>query len=119
MTQQHPIMPPPELVDKWINQSPHIDPEGYIATCAAQWGADQQLDVCLRYAGDNGLSLSRMREALRPKPPSTKEKALYALDVIDGYAVDQLKSYIIHDNLKEHVETIRRTLELLPDDTTS
>ena len=56
--------------------------------------------------------------ARRPKPPSAKQQALYALDEIDGYAIDQLKSYTIHDDLKAHVDTIRRALEAMPDDIT-
>ena len=49
-----------------------------VAAMAAQWGAEQELEACLRYAGDNGLSLSRMRAARRPKWSSLKEQALKA-----------------------------------------
>jgi hypothetical protein len=120
--QPHPITPSPELRCQWQSESPFkvtsVEREDYMIDRAAQWAADQQLEVCLRYAGDNGLSLSRMREALRPKPPSAKQQALYALDEIDGYAIDQLKAYTIHDDLKAHVDTIRCALEQLPDDPT-
>jgi chromosome segregation and condensation protein ScpB len=75
---------------------------------ASQWAADQQLTECLRYAGDNGLSLSRMREALRPKPPSLKQEALKMLDFMESEAP--------YD--KPMIDTIRHALELLPDDTT-
>ena len=47
MTKQHPITPPPELVKQWEEQfleRPTINGcfiQSYIATQAAQWGADQ------------------------------------------------------------------------------
>ncbi len=86
------ITPPPELVQQWVDtyfggkvsQSYfHVD----LATLAAQWGADQELDACCQlldngehaatYGCHNGNSL---RTARRPKPPSLKEQALEALD---------------------------------------
>jgi hypothetical protein len=76
---EHPITPPPELVQQWQDESPETqiaDHIQYLVTRAAQWGADQELTECLRYASDNGLSATRMRETRRPKPPSLKEQAL-------------------------------------------
>ncbi len=76
MTQQHPITPPPELVEQWMQ----VHATKYdLARQAAQWGADQELEECLSYAGDHGLSTSQMRVARRPKPPSLKEQALALL----------------------------------------
>jgi hypothetical protein len=44
-TPEHPITPPPELVQQWRRTAPHPSNERehyhFIATCAAQWGADQ------------------------------------------------------------------------------
>jgi hypothetical protein len=89
MTQQHPITPPEELVASMIEQA--FNPLGAtglsnpdqltgafadLVTRAAQWGADQELEECLSYAGDQGLSTSQMRNHRRPKPPSLKEQAL-------------------------------------------
>ena len=49
-----PITPPPELVEKWANHSASVHRENgtykqhefAIATQAAQWGADQELEAC-------------------------------------------------------------------------
>lgn len=105
----HPITPPDELVDKWVNQSPYINPEGYIATQAAQWGADQQLEACcewLRGEYDWGLAAAlRLDAELRPDPPSLKEQALSELNLTadpDGAELSRTQ-----------VELIRRALEAL------
>ena len=90
MTQelQHPITPPLELLREWCRSSrEHEDLEQfwrYIATQAAQWGADQQLDTCCKSLDDipGGWGDSRhLRHVCRPKPPSTKERAL---EVVTG-----------------------------------
>lgn len=45
MTQQHPIIPPPELVkqwhDAWFETDRELSKPAYIANCAAQWGYEQ------------------------------------------------------------------------------
>ena len=79
----HPITPPPELVEEWFNNSP-IDRGLTLATQAAQWGADQQLEACcewLRGEYDWGLAAAlRLDAELRPDPPTLKEQALALLD---------------------------------------
>jgi hypothetical protein len=121
MTQQHPITPPPtELVQQWvdayfggkISQSNfHLD----LATRAAQWGADQELEACrmeiIDGAGlfyiDETSDRVRLTEdiwiARRPKPPSLKEQALEALD--EEQADLSIQNY----------KLIRAVLESLPD----
>ena len=79
---EHPITPPPELVRQWVANTTGPDYEKVIATQAARWGADQELIECLRYASDNGLSITRMSTARRPKQPSLKEQALAELESI-------------------------------------
>lgn len=85
MTDQHPITPPPELVVQWLEESPEdneLGISGYIATQAARWGADQELEACEKYWMTHGISpegVVRMREARRPKPLSLKEQALEVL----------------------------------------
>ena len=75
MTDNHLITPPPELVEEWFNNSP-IDRGLTLATQAAQWGADQELEACCVQLG---YSLTQyLRDARRPKPPSLKEQALAA-----------------------------------------
>ena len=84
--QQYPITPPPELVNKWTSLA--CEEEGWeswdsIATQAAQWGADQQLEACDKWLVKYGLRLSgiaRFRAAMRPKPPSPNEEALRVLE---------------------------------------
>ena len=86
MTNQHPITPPPELLSRWEEDWHHakvkdIDLEDHIATQAAQWGADQELEACCEWLTNEGLDrfpMRGMREARRPKPPSLKEQALEA-----------------------------------------
>jgi len=120
MTNQHPIQPSPELVDQWsalIYQVTGEDNERdfYIATQAAQWGADQELAACLEWmfrepviheiVGRDGRYLDfELRAARRPQPLSLKEQALTVLDD----CTDQLSS--AHENI------LRRALEALPND---
>ena len=91
---QNLITPPPELVQQWRAAASNVpstlstDPGGrrdyidFIATRAAQWGADQELEallVWLRVKGFDNLA-SDLLSARRPKPPSLKEQALLVLD---------------------------------------
>ena len=87
MTEQlHPIVPPLELVRQWLSEfydSPTAPGEStiHIATRAAQWGAEQELEACLceiSFLGSKSLS-DRVRSTRRPKPPTLKEQALEAL----------------------------------------
>jgi hypothetical protein len=112
MTQelQHP-KPPPKLVGDWLTEAADLHlliPSNldYLATRAAQWGADQELEQCLRYAGDNGLSITRMRATRRPKPPSLKEQALQLLETYNTSGV-MLTA--------DQADTIRLALEALND----
>jgi hypothetical protein len=108
-----PITPPPELVQQWEEQfleRPTINGcfiQSYIATKAAQWGADQELDACIAWLVRNynyPEAGNPLRAARRPKPPSLKEEALKALERMQ----DQ---YPHLGNTK----TIRRALEALDD----
>ena len=103
---QHPITPPPELVEEWFNNSP-IDRGLTLATQAAQWGADQELEACVNYI-DNNMSGNKAREfraIRRPKPPSSKQQALEALDRILRHPSTELGDAVI----------IRHALEALPE----
>tara|TARA_R110000868_G_scaffold160562_4_gene390283 strand:- start:406 stop:759 length:354 start_codon:yes stop_codon:yes gene_type:complete len=91
MTNHSPITPPPELVEKWRTQRPEFADSGVtsvvsmtqsrlrdIATQAANWGSDQELEACLvevSFFGSRVLA-DKIRAARRPKPPSLKEQAL-------------------------------------------
>jgi len=117
MTQQHPITPPPELVQQWIGDYYGCPVSGElagvetaIATRAAQWGADQELEACCLWLQQNcgrwEIPMS-LRAARRPKPPSLKEQALTDLD--------EIGSHYIGPGTAERIKTIRRALEQLDD----
>ena len=123
MTEQHPINPPPELVQQWRAAASNVpatlstDPGGrrdyidFIATRAAQWGADQELEACCEwFSADRGYHhsvSSDLRAGRRPKPPSLKEQAL---DQLCSIEIDLTRC-----GMGTGVETIRRALEQLPD----
>ena len=112
MTDKHPITPPPELVDKWVNQSPHIDPEGYIATRAAQWGADQEHEASCEWLSANSyraVDIGLFRHARRPLPPNLKQQALNDLSRLMSKQIGMFDG--------QPFDNIRRALEALPDDT--
>jgi hypothetical protein len=103
----YPITPPPGLVRQWTTRSlnpPRIGERAEVmATLAARWGADQELEACCELMDDWGLEASDLRAARRPKPPSLKEQAIT----------------ILHDvpNIDcAHYNIILRALEALPDD---
>ena len=117
MTQEHPITPPPELTQEWSCDCPLTDPfsrEFYVATQAARWGADQELEACLRLveidAGEDAYDFARyIRAARRAKPPSLKEQALAVLEE----EPEDAKELIVFD--VDQVKIIRRALEALND----
>lgn len=100
---EHPITPPPELVQQWVDKQDFPTFED-IATQAACWGADQQLEECVAWLDGyerDGWATKQMRKDCRPKPPSLAEQALTLLDD----ASTRLDA--VHEN------TIRRALERL------
>ena len=105
MTEIHPITPPPELVQQW-REAPGFSALSPcvmvtvtntklqdIATQAARWGADQELQACIEwmtrmgYWGDDGKAIPALRAARRPKPLSLKEQAMRVL-LECGYTLD-------------------------------
>ena len=110
MTTEHPITPPPELVQQWQKQAPPPAPGveriTHIATQAARWGADQELEACVGWIEDCGYHPSvpeDLRAARRPKPLSLKAQAIAVLDDCS----DRIDA--------AHENTIRRALEALDD----
>ena len=112
--QNHPITPPPELMQKWIDLINYYSPfwKQQLIVNAAHWGADQELEACCEWMRDApfGLSLNtsacQLRAARRPKPPTLKEQALARLAELEsdepGYGAG--------------IADIRRALEALPND---
>jgi hypothetical protein len=119
MTQHHPITPPPELVEDWIEIAkplPQRPPNpNELAALAARWGADQELEACCEWlanARNHTLTWNEatnysanLLHARRPEPPRLKEQALAVLDHTQkGYGLAEVD-----------LDTIRRALESLPD----
>jgi hypothetical protein len=119
---EHPITPPPELVEQWVQATESNDcigafPTNFekrICTAAARWGADQQLAEDAKWLDHNALNEPYLRitpvgeslkEAMRPNLPRLKEQALLAIDtaVADG----RLSSDVSN--------VVRRALEQLDD----
>lgn len=115
------ITPPPELVEQWVTEA---CPECYLsydeftgesveilATRAAQWGADQELEACIawfdKYIPGYELVADRLRAARRHKPPSLKEQALEDLD--------SLIADLANHGMGFNATNIRRALEQLDD----
>jgi hypothetical protein len=116
MTQQHPITPPPELVQQWLKERTLLESQPlahtYLATQAAQWGADQELQACCEWLEQQTLCghqslIPSLRTARRPKPPSLKEQALEDLD--------SLIADLANHGMGFKTTNIRRALEQLPD----
>jgi hypothetical protein len=115
MTQQHPITPSDELIGEWIDTDeggPNVISR--IATCAAQWGADQELEACCEEMKSipsplgipfGEMASNALRTARRPKPPSLKEQALSLVEQHEDGWRPSPKDW----------DTIRRALEALPD----
>ncbi len=126
MTQQHPITPPPELVQQWLEELyggpvSVISPfDQRVLIAAAQWGADRQLEVDAQWLDQNSLDAPHLTitptgkglvEAMRSKTPSLKEKALAQLT--------QLVVELDRASMRQQASTlegpIRRALEQLDD----
>jgi hypothetical protein len=115
MTNQHPITPPPELVEQWAHLATDWNT---LASLVAQWGADQQLLKDAKWLDHNALNESHLKitpigesliEAMRPRLLSLKEQALAALET----EPEDAKELIVFDI--DQVNIIRRALERLDD----
>jgi len=104
------ITPPPELVQEWIQQSTTAEcTASQVATLAAKWGADQELEACCEWVDWkwSGIKSRELRSSRRPNPPSLKERALALVEQHEeGWRP-----------LPKDWDTIRRALEALPDNT--
>jgi glutathionylspermidine synthase len=113
MTNQHPITPPPKLVQQWYDSIPNNarNWQQQLVAQAAQWGADRELEACCEWLHDTCVEdpediVPELRAARRPKPPSLKEQALEWL-----IAAEELHKVSGIDP----EGTIRRALEALDD----
>jgi hypothetical protein len=115
MTDLSPITPPPELVQEWAKIQPvHqavADHWQHIATRAAQWGSDQELEACCEYVYERfkvttaACIAQELRAARRPQPQTLNSIAMQMLGTIerDGHYIPEI------------TDTIRRALEQLND----
>ena len=105
-----------QWTQEWIDSN-WIGKDTYIATQAARWGADQELEACCEWlfkdpathylVGREVRYLDfELRASRRPKPPSLKEQALDALREAES-------SGCLYVNGRS--DTIRRALEALPE----
>jgi hypothetical protein len=100
---EHPITPPPELVEQWA----HLPADwNTVAPLIAQWGADQELEACCEWVDWkwSGIKSRELRASRRLKPPSLKEQALQSV-----------KRFESGQDLMGDLDTIRCALEQLPD----
>jgi hypothetical protein len=118
MTNQHPITPPPELVQLLRNEAPQgirdagVTRELFLITAAYRAGADAELEACCKWLPKlPPWSADDLRRHRRPKPPSLKEQALIALEEAAYMADDAPPQGICSDQ----IDVIRRALEALPE----
>ena len=114
MSDTHAMAPPPELVRQWTTSFDCPEAWGpkdqWIASKAAQWGADRELDACCEWHRNRGYSrFITLREDRRPKPPSLKEQALKTVDEMS----DCMSAGFVPK--RSDLDAIRRALEALPE----
>jgi hypothetical protein len=115
----HPITPPPELVQQWSTEGRHQDYctlTESVAARAAQWGADRELEAVLHLCDEwlTAETIRRIRAARRPKPPSLKEQALEAMR---GMQIEPcvINGVDANASVRAKYDIIRRALEQLDD----
>ena len=113
MGDQHTITPPDGLVQQWLEDGSadcELGISKHIATQAARWGANTELEACCEYltrcAAWEPEDIQEMRDLRRPKPPSLKKLALEALEALPKFAIQENTDFIC---------VIRRALESLAD----
>ena len=108
MTDQHPITPPPELVGQWFLGAKAMPVDQWVtdvATQAARWGADQELEACCEwfqefYKSESWVKndLKHFRNARRPKLPSLKDLAIKDLNY--AHKTNQIDDMLFYNILK-------------------
>jgi hypothetical protein len=94
VTNQHPITPPPELVQQWQKRFEQGANIYQLFTSIFQAGADQELEaiqeeiITQAWFAVPVHRLAQLRAARRPKPPSLKEQGLTALKLLKQRTTD-------------------------------
>jgi hypothetical protein len=132
MTDQHPITPPPELVQQWLCSDDYLwgpleqksititaNRLQNVATQAAQWGSDQELEACCKWLFESAyphkVASVYLRTTRRPKPPSLKEQALAALGPEPQPKIGHSWDTTLNCRAIERHRLVRRALEALDD----
>jgi hypothetical protein len=115
---QHPITPPPELVQQLcdkailhaVDGARRGEIEVWLIQEAFRVGADQELEACCEWVKSKQTywAHDELRAARRPKPPSLKKQALEQLDGIAAVFRMSHGGDLVCD-------TIRRAIEALPE----
>jgi len=113
MTDHAELTPSPGLIGRWEedwhhSKVKHIELEDHIATQAAQWGADQELEATLGLMETlNIRGVDYIRNVRRPEPPrSLKEQALKQLDEISTCFRVTHMGDIVCDKIREALEAL-------------
>jgi hypothetical protein len=102
---EHPITPPPHLIEQWMQDH---STKYALSRQAAQWGADKELEACCEWLKADPELVDELRADRRPKPPRLKKQALEQLDGIATVFRMSHGGDLVCD-------TIRRALEELDD----
>jgi hypothetical protein len=106
MTQQQPITPPPELIQRWSEQFEAGRSLYAMFEDIYRAGADAELEACCEWIPKaTPWDAEQLRAARRPKPPSLKELALALVEQHEDGWRPSPKDW----------DTIRRALEQLDD----
>ena len=94
MTQEHPITPPPELIEQWMQ----VHTTKYdLARQAVQWAADAELEACCNYIVDDPVCgtkhqrrmlMLKLRQNRRPNPVEPTDKQLCET-YLEGYYANE------------------------------
>jgi len=114
--------PPLALIQQWANEKVYDERdwlyEIHIASRAAQWCADQELDECCEYLKSCDAwkpeDVQELFNHRRPKPPSLKKQACDALDTYI-YGEPDPRNTETHWLKERTYNTIRKALETLDD----
>ena len=85
MTNQHPLTPPDELLEKWYLTAKFGNCRNAL-TFAYRAGADQELEACVEWLDQSTVGMADLlREYRRSEPPTLKERIAAAITAGDEH----------------------------------
>lgn len=113
----HPITPPPELVEQIRSDALHrsdgqLDYELRLIHSGYCAGADQELEACCDWMSNRSSLTEKLRSARRPTLPSLKEQALQALN---RFMDTEGHEGCTADDIEDDYYLIRKAVESLSD----